>query len=437
MINIIDELTKITEPVPLEKEATIREEPNPKSVMNENDSETPQEDETKEPKHKSYVESVLNSNEMKVNFRALTNPENYNGCDVVLPRESVRIVHEKLVNTLYGYFLGDRVAYPVVEYFVRNNWKKFGVQKCMMNANGFFFFKFGDQKEMLNAMQGGPWIIRSQPLIPNEWSPSIKLEKKEVKTIQVWVKIHDVPIAAYTEDGLSLIATAIGVPKVLDSYTTTMCMEAWGRSSYARALIEISVEKELKEELVMAIPKFDGEGFITEKMFVEYEWSPHRCAHCFVFGHLDETCPKQVRTSNKTVNKVDADGYMAVKQRKVARKIGIQIPKPKMEYRPKPLAPNKDQKVINKIDKMDPKMFKTSNMFDVLSNDTDPFASIYSESGGGEASSSKAPGVELKDYEGTQEEEEEVVEVYNETAEFMVSHNKSGASTPAMTVSNG
>ncbi|XP_022014985.1 uncharacterized protein LOC110914504 [Helianthus annuus] len=198
-----------------------------------------------------------------------------------------------MANTLYGYFLEDRVAYPVVEYFVRNNWKKYGIQKSMMNDNGFFFFKFSDEAGLLNVLKDGPWIIRSQPLFLNVWSPTTKLEKKGVKKVQIWVKIHDVPIAAYTEDGLSLIATTIGEPKALDSYTSAMCTDMWGRSSYARALVEVSADKQLREEIKLAVPDLEGEGFVKESLSVEYEWNPLRCAHCCVFGHSDDHCPYQ------------------------------------------------------------------------------------------------------------------------------------------------
>nr|GEY88116.1 hypothetical protein [Tanacetum cinerariifolium] len=61
------------------------------------------------------------------------------------------------------------------------------------------------------------------------------------------VKFHDVPLVAYTSDGLSLIATKIGTPMMLDTYTNSMCLESWERSSYERVLIEINVFGYTKE----------------------------------------------------------------------------------------------------------------------------------------------------------------------------------------------
>ncbi|GKB15752.1 hypothetical protein Tco_0849675, partial [Tanacetum coccineum] len=42
-------------------------------------------------------------------------------------------------------------------------------------------------------------------------------------------------------DGLSLIATQIGKPIMLDAFTSLMCEDSWGRINFARALVEISV----------------------------------------------------------------------------------------------------------------------------------------------------------------------------------------------------
>ncbi|GJW67177.1 hypothetical protein Tco_0121601 [Tanacetum coccineum] len=64
-----------------------------------------------------------------------------------------------------------------------------------------------------------------------------------------------------SKDGLSVITTKLGTPLMLDSYTSDMCMQSWGRSSFARAMIELRVDVELKDTIMVAIPKLIGEGF--------------------------------------------------------------------------------------------------------------------------------------------------------------------------------
>ncbi|GJY96276.1 hypothetical protein Tco_0512637 [Tanacetum coccineum] len=102
------------------------------------------------------------------------------GMDVHVPKESVSVVTERLNNTIYEFFLGKRVAYLVVENYVKNTWVKFGIVKSMM-IKDMHFFKFGS-KERMEAM----------------------LEK----------------------DRLSPIATKLGVPLMLDSYTAAMCTDS-------------------------------------------------------------------------------------------------------------------------------------------------------------------------------------------------------------------
>nr|GFC01664.1 hypothetical protein [Tanacetum cinerariifolium] len=46
----------------------------------------------------------------------------------------------------------------------------------------------------------------------------------------------------------------IGKPLMLDSYTSNMCLNSWGRSAYARVLIEIVADIELMKSLIIAIP---------------------------------------------------------------------------------------------------------------------------------------------------------------------------------------
>nr|GEX36889.1 reverse transcriptase domain-containing protein [Tanacetum cinerariifolium] len=47
-----------------------------------------------------------------------------NKIDVVVLVDSIRAISERFVNIAYGFFLGKRVAYPVVANYVRNTWEE-------------------------------------------------------------------------------------------------------------------------------------------------------------------------------------------------------------------------------------------------------------------------------------------------------------------------
>ncbi|GKA36687.1 putative reverse transcriptase domain-containing protein [Tanacetum coccineum] len=203
----------------------------------------------------SYANVTGEPSRKALNFHTLFTPWG-NGVDVVVPVESIRAISERFTNTAYGLFLGNSM-------------------------------------DGLNTMlENGPWFIRNHPLILKKWNLNVNLLKEDVGNVSVWVKLHGVPITVFSEDGLSVIATKISTPLMLDFYTSDMCLQSWGRSSYARAMIELRADVELKDTIMVDMPKITREGFYTCTIRVEYEWKPRRCACCKVFGHIQEECPK-------------------------------------------------------------------------------------------------------------------------------------------------
>ncbi|GJX60011.1 zinc knuckle CX2CX4HX4C containing protein [Tanacetum coccineum] len=218
----------------------------------------------------------------------LTNDEVIEGAHVTLPLAAAEEVSKRFINTLYGYFIGKRLAFPIVENYVKNVWAKYGIERVMLQ-NGFFFLQFSSKDGM---------------------------EKDEITTVPVWVKLHNVPIVAYSEIGLSFLTAQLGKPIMLDGYTSNMCVNSWGRNSYARALIEVSAEKELMDSIVIAIPIDNGLGHTLETIEVEYEWKPLRCATCKTFDHQDDKCPKRVIEVEKTSTDNQNDGFTMVTNKK-------------------------------------------------------------------------------------------------------------------------
>ncbi|GJY33938.1 hypothetical protein Tco_0418407 [Tanacetum coccineum] len=98
-----------------------------------------------------------------------------------------------------------------------------------------------------------------------------------------------------------------------------------GRMGYARALIEISTESELKKEVKMVVPIVEGEGHTIEQMRVEYEWRPPRCPECLIFGLDHESCPKRVVDPKVNLTAGQEDGFTMVQNRKKEGKKGDQM----------------------------------------------------------------------------------------------------------------
>ncbi|GKB04506.1 trichome birefringence-like protein 3 [Tanacetum coccineum] len=212
------------------------------------------------------------------------------------------------------YSKGKKVAFPLVKNYVTNTWAKFGFEKLMSDDDG----------------------------------------------VSVWVKLHKVPVVAYSDDGLSLIATQIGKPIMLDAFTSSICVEAWGRIGYARALIEVGADKKLKQEVIIAAPNVDDEGatHTFEKIRVEYDWKPPLYVDCHVFGHTTKQCPKRVLEKPSPIVETDDDGFTRVTNRKskgngpVNQKrnfMGLRMPNPKPNLKYEPVkTTNKESKPARK-----------------------------------------------------------------------------------------
>nr|GEX62005.1 hypothetical protein [Tanacetum cinerariifolium] len=169
--------------------------------------------------------------------------------------------------------------------------EKCGLEKVAL-VKGFFFLKFSSNEGVDSVLRDGPWIIHGVPIFLNKWSPSVSLFKKELYrvpvwvkfydvplvaytsdreaspkmaphanmkkvSIPVWVKFYDVPLVAYTSDRLSLLASKIGTPMMIESFTNSMCLDSWGKRSYARILIEIDAYNNFSDNLVMNVPNLE------------------------------------------------------------------------------------------------------------------------------------------------------------------------------------
>ncbi|GJX93174.1 hypothetical protein Tco_0347760 [Tanacetum coccineum] len=136
----------------------------------------------------SYAKLFTRESSRKaLNFRTLFTWGG-NGVDVVVPVESIRAISERFASTTYSFFLRKRVACPVFANYIRNTWGKYGLVKSKLNSSTGLFYLLFSTIDGLNAMF-----------------------ENDVGNVPVWVKLHGVPVTAFSEDGLSAIAMKLGV----------------------------------------------------------------------------------------------------------------------------------------------------------------------------------------------------------------------------------
>ncbi|GJV61846.1 putative ribonuclease H-like domain-containing protein [Tanacetum coccineum] len=202
---------------------------------------------TVNPKRGTFYANLFAAGPSKkaMNFCTLFTPRG-NEIDMVVLEESLRAISVRFANMVYGFFLGNRVAYPAIANYVRNTWGKYEPVKLMLNSfTGIFSFQSSFMDGLDAMLENG--------------------------NVPVWVKLHGVPMTSFSKDGLSVIATKLGTPLMLDSYTSDMHIQSWGRLSYARAMIEVQADVELKDTIVVTMPKLTEEWFYMCNVRVEYE----------------------------------------------------------------------------------------------------------------------------------------------------------------------
>ncbi|GJW91016.1 zinc knuckle CX2CX4HX4C containing protein [Tanacetum coccineum] len=278
---------------------------------------------------KCMVHEVVNRPDLGRTITMVTDPSSHTNdapieqnisLVVSLPKDAVDEIKARFVNTLYGFSVGKRLAFPMVENYVKHAWAKFGLKRAMMH-HGFFMFQFESKTSMEKVMEGGLWRIQLVPIILKVWMPNTLLQKENVSNVPLWVKMHNVPIVAYSNVG---------------------------RSEYARAIVEVSAEKPLVDSVDIDILLEDKKGHTIVNIRIDYEWQPPRCYTCKNFDHLESVCPKKLMECpekkcdiqaavKKDKRPVQATGMM-IKGKQVSTKryikgIRVSNPKTKLVYR--------------------------------------------------------------------------------------------------------
>ncbi|XP_028095113.1 uncharacterized protein LOC114295119 [Camellia sinensis] len=153
-----------------------------------------------------------------------------------------------------------------------------------------------------DVLERGPWYVGGFLLILKQWHRMMKLSKEDKKTIPVWVKFYNIPLEYWDGDGLSRIASAVGVPLFMDQLTSS-----GSRISFARVCVNIPTDSAFLDSFVIT----SGEESIT--IHVEYQGVPFRCLHCHVVGHETKTylsaqVEKLVELKKITEERVELDG---------------------------------------------------------------------------------------------------------------------------------
>nr|GEV55930.1 zinc knuckle CX2CX4HX4C [Tanacetum cinerariifolium] len=138
------------------------------------------------------------------------------------------IFDEELVNegsrkrdlSAFGYFVSYRMSIQELRYHLYRMRGKFRLKHILNNGNGVFVFKFDNLQGLNSVIESGPWIVNNKPMVVQKWDPNVNLDRTEPKTLPLWVKLMNLPLKAWSNMGLSALASRIGLPLIMDAMTT-------------------------------------------------------------------------------------------------------------------------------------------------------------------------------------------------------------------------
>nr|GEV07262.1 hypothetical protein [Tanacetum cinerariifolium] len=108
-----------------------------------------------------------------------------------------------------------------LRYSLRRMWSRWGFRDIVDSNNGIFFIKFHKEKGIEYVVNNGAWVI---PL---------------------WIKLCNIPLEAWTNQGIRALTSRIGKHVQMDTDTASMYKMGVGRFGYARVLVEVSAKKPL------------------------------------------------------------------------------------------------------------------------------------------------------------------------------------------------
>ncbi|KAL0904023.1 hypothetical protein M5K25_026093 [Dendrobium thyrsiflorum] len=181
---------------------------------------------------------------------------------------------------LVGYSIGRRPFYEALLGAMGKTWKLKGSFQLLSLSEGFFLLRFSTVEDFDMVWNKGIWFLLGRPFVLQKWHPRFRPKRENFSSVPIWIKIHDLPLACWNSDGISRIASKVGIPLAVDSLTAKKT-----RLTFARVCVQVDSDATYPEEIPISL---DGDIFGLK---VQYEWKPSPCETCKSLVHSTSFCP--------------------------------------------------------------------------------------------------------------------------------------------------
>ncbi|XP_020699220.2 uncharacterized protein LOC110111614 [Dendrobium catenatum] len=191
---------------------------------------------------------------------------------------------------LVGYSIGRRPYYEALLGAIRKTWTLKGSMQLLSLSDGFFLLRFTIEEDYEMAWSKGMWFFLGRPFLLQKWSPKFRPKRENFTSIPIWVKIHDLPLVCWNSEGISRIASKIGILLAVNSLTAQKT-----RLIFARVCIQVDASATYPEEIPISI---EDDVFSLK---IQYEWKPTLCEHCKSMVHASSFCPSKPEAATTNV----------------------------------------------------------------------------------------------------------------------------------------
>nr|GEX56979.1 RNA-directed DNA polymerase, eukaryota, reverse transcriptase zinc-binding domain protein [Tanacetum cinerariifolium] len=105
--------------------------------------------------------------------------------------------------------------------------------------------------------------------------------KSELKVLPIWIKMINIPMEAWSVEGISALACSLGKPLVMDEMTIHMCQYGVGMTDYAKVSVKIKAKKDFGNKIKIEYIEKNENVKGTKEIDIYH--------HCSVFGHKHST----------------------------------------------------------------------------------------------------------------------------------------------------
>ena len=139
--------------------------------------------------------------------------------------------------------LGANPPIAVFEGFIRRIWGKLGIERVARMNAGFTIVKFRDISTRDLVLESGVIHFDRKPVILRPWSIDIDTLRL-VKSVPVWVRLHDLGLQYWGTKCLSALVSTIGRPMMIDKITKDRSMV-----KFARVLVDVEISDKLPHSI--------------------------------------------------------------------------------------------------------------------------------------------------------------------------------------------